>query len=30
MTEVSPDELKHAIESQHGGEATLDQSVTVT
>ena len=29
MIEVSPDELKHAVESQHGGTATLAQSVPV-
>jgi hypothetical protein len=29
MTEVSPSELKRAIESQHGGKATLAQSVPV-
>ena len=29
MTEVSPDQLKQAIESQHGGTATLAQSVPV-
>jgi len=29
MSEVAPDELKHAIESQHGGTATLVQSVPV-
>jgi hypothetical protein len=27
MAEVSPDELKRAVESQHGGTATLVQSV---
>jgi hypothetical protein len=30
MIEVSPDELKHTVESQHGGTATLVQSVPVT
>lgn len=29
MNEVSPDELKQAVESQHGGTATLAQSVPV-
>lgn len=29
MTEVSPDQLKQAVESQHGGTATLAQSVPV-
>ena len=29
MTEAPPDELKTAIESQHGGIATLVQSVPV-
>ena len=29
MSEVSPDELKRAVESQHGGTATLVQSVPV-
>ncbi len=29
MTEVAPTELKHAVESQHGGTATLAQSVPV-
>ena len=29
MIEVSPDELKHAAESQHGGTATPAQSVPV-
>src|SRR5438874_10103836 len=29
MIEVSPVELKHAVESQHGGYATLVQSVPV-
>jgi hypothetical protein len=29
MIEVSPDELKHAVESQYGGTATLTQSVPV-
>ena len=29
MSEVSPDELKQAVESQHGGTATLAQSVPV-
>jgi hypothetical protein len=29
MIEVSPDELKHAVESQHGGTATFVQSVPV-
>jgi len=29
MTEVAPSELKHAVESQHGGTATLVQSVPV-
>lgn len=30
MNEVDPDELKRAVESQHGGTATLVQSVPVT
>lgn len=30
MPEVSSEELKHAAESQHGGTATLLQSVPVT
>ena len=29
MTEVSPDQLKHAVESQHGGTATFVQSVPI-
>jgi len=29
MTEASPDQLKHAVESQHGGTATHLQSVPV-
>lgn len=29
MTEVSPDQLKQAVESQHGGTATLVQSVPI-
>jgi hypothetical protein len=29
MTEVSPDQLKQAVESQHGGRATFIQSVPV-
>ena len=29
MGQVSPDELKRAVESQHGGTATLVQSVPV-
>jgi len=29
MTDVSPDQLKQAVESQHGGTATLVQSVPV-
>ncbi len=29
MSEVSPDQLKQAVESQHGGTATLLQSVPV-
>ena len=29
MTEVAPSELKKAVESQHGGTATLVQSVPV-
>ena len=29
MTEVSPDQLKQAIESQHGGAATFVQSVPI-
>lgn len=29
MREVSPDELRKAVESQHGGTATLAQSVPV-
>jgi hypothetical protein len=29
LNEVSPDELKRAVESQHGGTATLAQSVWV-
>jgi len=29
MSEVSPDQLKQAVESQHGGKATLVQSVPV-
>jgi hypothetical protein len=29
MTEVAPSELKKAVESQHGGKATLVQSVPV-
>lgn len=29
MTEVSTDQLKQAVESQHGGKATLAQSVPV-
>ena len=29
MSEVSPDELKRAVESQHGGIATFVQSVPV-
>jgi hypothetical protein len=30
MPEVSPDQIKRAVESQHGGTATLVQSVPVT
>lgn len=30
MIEVCPDELKRAVESQHGGTATLVQSVPVS
>lgn len=30
MTEVSPDQLKQAVESQHGGTATFVQSVPVS
>ena len=29
MTEVSPDQLKQAVESQHGGKATFVQAVPV-
>jgi len=29
MTEVEPDQLREAVESQHGGRATLAQSVPV-
>ena len=29
VSEYGPDELKHAVESQHGGTATLVQSVPV-
>jgi len=29
VTEVSPDQLKRAVEAQHGGTATLVQSVPV-
>ena len=29
MTEVSPDQLKQAVESQHGGTATFVQAVPV-
>lgn len=29
MTEVDPAQLKHAVESQHGGTATLVQAVPV-
>ena len=29
MSEISPDQLKTAVESQHGGTATLVQSVPV-
>ncbi len=29
MTEVSPTELKHAVETQHGGTATFVQAVPV-
>ena len=29
MTEVSPDQLKQAVESQHGGTATFVQSVPI-
>ncbi len=29
MIEVSPDQLKEAVESQHGGEATFVQSVPI-
>lgn len=29
MIEVSTDQLRHAVESQHGGTATLTQSVPV-
>jgi hypothetical protein len=29
MTEVAPDELKRAVEAQHGGTATLVQSVPI-
>ena len=29
MTEVSPDQLKQAVESQHGGTAKLAQSVPI-
>ena len=29
MTEVSPDQLKQAVESQHGGTTTLVQAVPV-
>lgn len=29
MTEISPDQLKQAVESQHGGTATFVQSVPV-
>jgi hypothetical protein len=29
VTETSPDDLKHAVEGQHGGTATLVQSVPV-
>ena len=29
MAEVSPEELKHAVESQHGGTATLIQSMPI-
>lgn len=29
MIDVSPDELKRAVESQHGGTATLVQSVPI-
>lgn len=29
MQEVNPDELKEAVESQHGGKATLFQTVPV-
>jgi|SRR5665213_1595211 len=29
MSEVSPDQLKQAVESQHGGKATFIQSVPV-
>ena len=30
MTEVSPDELRKAVENMHGGRATLIQSVPVS
>lgn len=30
MPEVSVDQLKHAVESQHGGTATLAQSVPIS
>jgi len=29
MTEVSSDQLKHAVESQHGGKATFVRSVPI-
>ena len=29
MTEVSPDQLKQAVESQHGGKATFVQAVPI-
>jgi len=29
MTEVSPDQLKQAVESQHGGRATFAQAVPI-